>query len=757
MNLAGGADAASSFFHPLLWQKLGTLIVRGYEGHFETKGDRLVPTDVASYRQALGDLGKIGSEAVLDSVAWINMRPLFSQPEREELRKATSTKKYAFDHVEDVLKEYYPIDTSSITHGASPSGQRNIKIMAVYAARANPTKWQPWTKPNHRRVMKPGVWIGKKVPTPKSTAGMAPAQAAELRASHAKQYWESRKRVGLLLGNWRMAYFFEDDDEADDMPEPDEIVPEQHGCLNTHLGKAGGLNFGLHAVSMLMAEAYEPPPSLANPLFYAIIDARHSSDQRLWLSVLPPFFFADEHSNVTFQSEIALVQLAHNYLGLEHSNDYLDMRNDFLFTGMAVIRNQAYGMTSCGTGGVWAVTHTDNLEDYFFGRTMIEDTASSINEFLKGRKAMYVAPFASRPGQDQLMCAVPKVSETYLEALERWDTGAIQCLCALALGRPWFWISFPIALLVMATIAVPSWYPLGDIAHVTSWAEFFALFDGPEEYPGQFWLLADGSFNIDLIILLLAAFLWLALFVAAFCLTRYSPRKLNFVLRMCVLYFNVTYPLNSIASVFWIAIPPWICIGGKFPFRFNPVFAILGSLMLRIIEWAIVLIAKKEAQRVGSHLHEFSIFRSQQMNEVTVPIKLRACVLGFISGFKDVYLHHDNSFWISFGQAEAVVWVQAWLCLCMLAMAGAFIGGIVNLCLFWNTRQHDVVLAACSFGMVLAAIQVWILFEPTWYVMKGRKLKVSLRHTEVFVLLAIGVFVVVITQGQLDTFKAFKT
>ena len=74
MNLAGGADAASSFFHPLLWQKLGTLIVRGYEGHFETKGDRLVPTDVASYRQALGDLGKIGSEAVLDSVAWINMR-----------------------------------------------------------------------------------------------------------------------------------------------------------------------------------------------------------------------------------------------------------------------------------------------------------------------------------------------------------------------------------------------------------------------------------------------------------------------------------------------------------------------------------------------------------------------------------------------------------------------------------------------------------------------------------------------------------
>ena len=49
------------------------------------------------------------------------------------------------------------------------------------------------------------------------------------------------------------------------------------------------------------------------------------------------------------------MQVAHNYLGMKHENDFLDMRNDFLFTGMAVIRNQAYGMTSCGTGGVWSV------------------------------------------------------------------------------------------------------------------------------------------------------------------------------------------------------------------------------------------------------------------------------------------------------------------------------------------------------------------------------------------------------------------
>jgi hypothetical protein len=60
--------------------------------------------------------------------------------------------------------------------------------------------------------------------------------------------------------------------------------------------------------------------------------------------------------------------------------------------------------------------------------------------------------------------------------------------------------------------------------------------------------------------------------------------------------------------------------------------------------------------------------------------------------------------------------------------------------------------------MVLASIQLWVLFEPTLYVMQGRRLKLSLRHTEVLVLLAIGVAVIVMTGSQLngDAFKAFN-
>ena len=122
--------------------------------------------------------------------------------------------------------------------------------------------------------------------------------------------------------------------------------------LNTHLGKAGGLNFGFEAAVYLLAEQYNWwVPSTTRPFFYGIVDARHACDERFWLQVLPAFFFSDARSQVTCVESISFVQLAHNYLGMKSDTDSLDMRNDFLFSGMAIIRNQSYGMTSCGTGG----------------------------------------------------------------------------------------------------------------------------------------------------------------------------------------------------------------------------------------------------------------------------------------------------------------------------------------------------------------------------------------------------------------------
>ncbi len=312
----------------------------------------------------------------------------------------------------------------------------------------------------------------------------------------------------------------------------------RYACLNTHLGKAGGLNFGLNAVAMLLAGDSQPPLSPTNPMFFGIVDARHALDQRYWLHVLPRFFFADDRACVSCQHDIAVVQLAHHYLGMSHGTDPLDMGNDFLFTGMAVLRDQSYGMTSCGTGGVWSISRSADdgrLDDFFFGRTMIEDTASSIVEFLAGRKAVYLAPFANKPPHEQLMCAVPKVSANYLEALERWDKGAIQCLCSLALTRPWFWVAQLMWFFVMALIVCPAWVSLNEFEGVRSWADLIHLFEG------RFWRLDDGSLNLELLAIVVAVPAWLLLLLSVFILSR-SASKLNYALRICTLYFSVTHP-----------------------------------------------------------------------------------------------------------------------------------------------------------------------------------------------------------------------
>eukprot|EP00966_Prymnesium_polylepis_P224487 5192170-Prymnesium_polylepis.1 len=141
---------------------------------------------------------------------------------------------------------------------------------------------------------------------------------------------------------------------------------------------------------------------------------------------------------------------------MEHSTDKLDMRNDFLFTGMALIRDRCYGMTSCGTGGIWALTDAHDIDNFFFGRTMIEDTSTSTKCFLMGRRSVYIPP--TRGTNKQLMRAVPKVSANYLDALERWDTGAVQCFIAQALPLKWFWCTYGCNLLLMFAVLGPTFF-----------------------------------------------------------------------------------------------------------------------------------------------------------------------------------------------------------------------------------------------------------------------------------------------------------
>ena len=74
----------------------------------------------------------------------------------------------------------------------------------------------------------------------------------------AKDFWESRKRIGLLLDSGTKAHFYGQDESEE--TEPDDVgSTREYKVLNTHLGKAGGLNFALQA--LLHTEGVAAPKS----------------------------------------------------------------------------------------------------------------------------------------------------------------------------------------------------------------------------------------------------------------------------------------------------------------------------------------------------------------------------------------------------------------------------------------------------------------------------------------------------------------
>ena len=222
-------------------------------------------------------------------------------------------------------------------------------------------------------------------------------------------------------------------------------------------------------------------------------------------------------------------------------------------------------------------------------------------------------------------------------------------------------------------------------------------------------------------------------------LSVYSPRTLNRVLRYLILLFNSIYPLNAVSSLFWLAIPPWLCFSGKFPFRLDAVAAIVGSLLLKSVEFLIVSKMKKDSEAQGSTLDEISIFRSQQMDKVTVPIKIRALMKGLQTGYKDVVGKRDNSFWESLGAGQAATSVQLWLLLVAGAMLAAIVAGIWKLVrvYIYGPNVLEVALPV-GFGMVQSVITLWVIYDPLMFVLRGNAPRVSLRHIEMVIILILA-------------------
>jgi len=399
------------------------------------------------------------------------------------------------------------------------------------------------------------------------------------------------------------------------------------------------------------------------------------------------------------------------------------------------VRDRCYGMTSCGTGGIWAITSPVGVGEYFFGRTMIEDTSTTHMKFFEGKCSVYLPP--KRGTTDQLMRAVPKVSANYLEALERWDTGAVQIFLSLSVPSPRFWL----VLFFMLTLTTAVVLPVFTTANTQNLFRFVS--DYAQGTSSSIVVESlKGSVVRDCIFVAISITVFVVTFVTVAMLSIFSPRTLNYLLRHLVILFNSIYPFNAVATIFWLSLPPWLCFTANFPFSLSVYPATIGSLILRLTEFAIVGKMKKDAEEQGATLEETSIYRSQQLDLVTVPIKLRAIMKGFQTGMRDIYSYHDNSWWESFGGGHAKSSVQMWLIVvCSVMIISLIVGPIQLIVALVQKTQVSAKLFPVLFGMVQAALNLWVLYDPTKYILQNKsdRPSFSLRYVNLGIIAVITI------------------
>ena len=441
-----------------------------------------------------------------------------------------------------------------------------------------------------------------------------------------------------------------------------------------------------------------------------------------------PAFHEDEWSprgtEAVFATDVAICQVAQVFCGLTVANDVVDMRNAVFYQGQALFRDRCDGMTSVGTGATYCVTTSKGLHEFLYGEVIIEDTSTSHEFFLQGKRAVYLPPLASAKRQYTL--GIAKAKENYIEGLERWHLGAVQIWCTQALPRGWYWcclglqFGFGVAACV-PTVAGPD--ELSDLFKPSKW-----IADNPHQalmcYSAIFYLLLP--------------------FVIVPLLSVCAPLRLNWCLRHWIIYENCTYPFWCWPSLFWLAVPPWICVNGKFPFPLNGIAAVVGSVALKLADYMIIWQMQRAGEARGVlTLGEASLHHGQQMFLVQIPIYARAVWRGLISGYNNAVLKKDNSFWESFTKSPTTFWCAMWVGAVVTMMVGSLAAGVAVL-ISTGVRHGRQGLAEVAipeaYGMAMALMWIWVGREPLTHLLKDNVPGISTRHVDSLILLGMLVF-----------------
>ena len=283
-----------------------------------------------------------------------------------------------------------------------PKDRNSLALRMHYLARAKPIEDERTIKAQH---VAPGTWYYK-----------VPVNA------------ENKDWLKLRSNAKEMVYGMEDDDAfMNNVP------------LRTSRGKAGGLNFSENYLCLYA----DRPENMYNderdnyPCLYSICDARHQFQTDFFHTTIPYFFDDDMELN----PYVGFTQCPQFFHEMQDKLDYLDNNNAQFFRLNCMIRNCCGGVSSCGTNGTWMIRHPPGdlvwekerrrvrdveskrkSQEYVERRTFhesckVEDTASSLQQVLRGRRSQFI--------NRRLSFGMAKNPVDYLAAVQRWAEGGV--------------------------------------------------------------------------------------------------------------------------------------------------------------------------------------------------------------------------------------------------------------------------------------------------------------------------------------------
>jgi len=463
---------------------------------------------------------------------------------------------------------------------------------------------------------------------------------------------------------------------GDEATVPEEILEP----LRESRGKSGGMNHAMEILTNYLRHhsttfelirkkrggvlPFPQSDEVDAHLLFAIFDCRHMATEGFWDAIVP-YFYRYKHPDNPWAREleidrkVAFVQLPQTFTGLSLKDDIFDMRNEYLFRMANTIRNGVGAITSCGTNAIWNydIRYQENPVEHRFNEdTMIEDTASSHDVIIAGRKGVYHF--------ERLVLGARKGTSDYLAAVFRWSKGAVQLFWTTfyypRYRYKWPWIALCVHVLPIVSIVVYLQTATLNQCHhtpMTAWVGLVPCHMGP-----VVGFLADPFFV-----------LYAAYMTTVACASFYWPR----IAAHLIMFENITYFYSATSAFYWLAVPIFMCVAKQgIPTIFDPQLITAGGLWIQLHMAAILWHIKKWAPLEGGQAPaDASLLRSQQMFFITAPLHVLAICYGMFDGFNIVLRNKDASRWDSFDAVMAITAAKTWaVVMCTALVASIMVG-----------------------------------------------------------------------------------